>query len=68
MFAENRLSNLIRTKRLSILKTGPSINDDTSEGKRGEIYGDLHKVTGVTRDARVVKKLGTWMTSFMDAP
>ena len=30
-------------KRLSILKTGPSINDVTSEGKRGEIYGDLHK-------------------------
>jgi hypothetical protein len=42
-------------KRLSILKTGPSINDVTSEGKRREIYGDLHKVTGVTRDARVVK-------------
>ena len=48
MFAGNRLSNLIRMKRLSILKTGPSINDVTSEGKRGEIYGDLHKVTGVT--------------------
>ena len=35
-------------KRFSILKTGPSINDVTSEGKRGDIYGDLHKVTGVT--------------------